>query len=138
MRPELVIEAASAGMTHGGILRQASFKGIREDKAAAEVVPEEPAPMKNLAKDPAPAPSKNSRPRTRARTKMREAPKVRLTHPDRVYWADVGVTKKDLADYYVSVWDWMKPHLVGRALAIVRCPDGTAASASFRSTSPRT
>ena len=66
------------------------------------------------------------------------APKVRLTHPDRVYWADVGVTKKDLADYYVSVWDWMKPHLVGRALAIVRCPDGTAASASFRSTSPRT
>ena len=132
VRPELVIEAASAGMTHGGILRQASFKGIREDKAAAEVVPEEPAQMKNLAKDPAPAPSKNSRPARAGKNKNAAAPKVRLTHPDRVYWADVGVTKKDLADYYVSVWDWMKPHLVGRALAIVRCPDGTAGECFFQ------
>lgn len=134
VRPELVIEAASAGMTHGGILRQASFKGIREDKAAAEVVPEEPAPMKNLAKDPVSAPSKNSRPaRTRKdKNNNAEVSNVRLTHPDRVYWADVGITKKDLADYYVSVWDWMKPHLVNRALAIVRCPDGTGGECFFQ------
>jgi bifunctional non-homologous end joining protein LigD len=42
------------------------------------------------------------------------------------------VTKKDLADYYVSVWDWMKPHLVDRALAIVRCPDGTGGECFFQ------
>ncbi len=52
------------------------------------------------------------------------AGKVRLSHPDRVYWQDAGVTKQDLADYYASVWKWMRPHVIGRPLALVRCPEG--------------
>jgi bifunctional non-homologous end joining protein LigD len=55
-----------------------------------------------------------------------------LTHPDRVYWADAGVTKEDLAKYYVEVWKLMAPHLVGRPLAIVRCPDGIAGECFFQ------
>jgi len=57
---------------------------------------------------------------------------VHLTHPDRVYWADVGVTKEDLAEYYVSVWDRMRPHVVDRPLAILRCPEGTAGECFFQ------
>ncbi|MGH7248771.1 MAG: non-homologous end-joining DNA ligase, partial [Pseudomonadota bacterium] len=57
---------------------------------------------------------------------------VRLSHPDRVYWVDVGVTKEDLAVYYVGVWDWMAPHLLGRPLALVRCPDGTKGECFFQ------
>jgi bifunctional non-homologous end joining protein LigD len=57
---------------------------------------------------------------------------VHLTHPDRVYWVDVGVTKEDLAEYYVSVWDFMRPHVVDRPLAIVRCPGGTAGECFFQ------
>ena len=57
---------------------------------------------------------------------------VRLTHPDRVYWVDVGVTKEDLAEYYVGVWDFMRPHVVGRPLAIVRCPAGTTGECFFQ------
>jgi bifunctional non-homologous end joining protein LigD len=57
---------------------------------------------------------------------------VRLTHPDRVYWVDVGVTKQDLADYYRAVWDWMAPHVVGRPLALVRCPEGTKGQCFFQ------
>ena len=49
---------------------------------------------------------------------------MHLTHPDRVYWPDAGITKRDLADYYAAVWDWIKPHIVGRALSLVRCPEG--------------
>jgi bifunctional non-homologous end joining protein LigD len=132
VKPELVIEAESAGVTHGGVLRQASFKGIREDKTAAEVVREVPAAAKNLTKGPAPAASENSRPARVDKNGDAEASKLHLTHPDRVYWADVGVTKRDLAEYYLSVWDWMKPHIVNRALAIVRCPDGTAGECFFQ------
>ena len=49
---------------------------------------------------------------------------VTLTHPDRVYWDDAGVTKQMLAEYYEAVWDRMAPHVAGRVLALVRCPDG--------------
>jgi bifunctional non-homologous end joining protein LigD len=57
---------------------------------------------------------------------------VRFTHPDRVYWVDVGVTKQDLADYYAAVWDWMAPQVVGRPLALVRCPEGTKGQCFFQ------
>jgi bifunctional non-homologous end joining protein LigD len=57
---------------------------------------------------------------------------VALTHPDRLYWADVGVTKQDLAGYYEDVWRLMAPHLVGRPLALLRCPEGTKGECFFQ------
>jgi bifunctional non-homologous end joining protein LigD len=57
---------------------------------------------------------------------------VRLTHPGRVYWADAGVTKEDLAEYYVGVWPLMAPHVVDRPLAIVRGPEGTGGELFFQ------
>jgi bifunctional non-homologous end joining protein LigD len=57
---------------------------------------------------------------------------VHLTHPDRVYWPDVGVTKQDLAEYYVAVWDHMAPHVVDRPLAIVRSPEGVGGETFFQ------
>jgi bifunctional non-homologous end joining protein LigD len=49
---------------------------------------------------------------------------VRLTHPDRIYYPDLGFTKLDLALYYVSIADAVLPHLEGRPLTLVRCPEG--------------
>jgi bifunctional non-homologous end joining protein LigD len=60
------------------------------------------------------------------------APDGSLTHPDRVYWVDAGITKQDLADYYGKVWDLMAPQVVGRPLALVRCPEGTKGQCFFQ------
>jgi bifunctional non-homologous end joining protein LigD len=49
---------------------------------------------------------------------------VRLTHPSRVLYSDWGITKEDLAQYYVDVADCILPHVVDRPLSIVRCPEG--------------
>jgi bifunctional non-homologous end joining protein LigD len=57
---------------------------------------------------------------------------VNLTHPDRVYWEDVGVTKRDLAEYYQAVWKWMAPHVVGRPISLLRCPDGATGQCFFQ------
>jgi len=141
VEPKLVVEAEFAGVTHGGVLRQASFKGIREDKAASEVVREVPAPVRKstgtktmVAKAPAQDPPGNQSksPRAARANKSNEAERLQLTHPDRVYWADVGVTKQDLAEYYVSVWDWIRPHIVGRALSLVRAPEGVGGETFFQ------
>jgi bifunctional non-homologous end joining protein LigD len=49
---------------------------------------------------------------------------VRLTHPDRVLWPDVGLTKAGLAEYSAAIADDVLPHVADRPLSLVRCPDG--------------
>ncbi len=148
VKPQLVIEAEYRGVTNGNVLRQASFKGLREDKPAREVVREVPAATaamaqrqavrksaRTMAKSRNKAPAKTQPATARAKASARSAAdvgNVHLTHPDRVYWVDVGVTKEDLAEYYVSVWDWMAPHVVDRPLALVRCPGGTKGQCFFQ------
>lgn len=49
---------------------------------------------------------------------------IKLTHPGRVLYPGQGITKLELAKYYEQVADWMIPHLKGRPLTLVRCPEG--------------
>lgn len=56
---------------------------------------------------------------------------VSLTHPDRLYWPDEGVTKQALADYYAAVWPFMVPYVVNRPLALLRLPDGIKSQQRF-------
>ena len=49
---------------------------------------------------------------------------VKLTHPERVLYADAGLTKLDLAQYYADVADFMVPYVEDRPLTLVRSPDG--------------
>ena len=57
---------------------------------------------------------------------------VQLTHPDRVLWPDVGVTKQGLAEFYVEIWPAVAPHLVDRPLSLVRCPGGVEEGCFFQ------
>jgi bifunctional non-homologous end joining protein LigD len=57
---------------------------------------------------------------------------VRLTHPDRVLYADQGITKADLAAYYEAVADWILPHVQGRPLSLVRCPEGEGGACFYQ------
>jgi bifunctional non-homologous end joining protein LigD len=50
---------------------------------------------------------------------------VRLTSPDKVLYPDQGITKGELADYYVAIADWMLPHVAFRPVTMVRCPTGS-------------
>jgi bifunctional non-homologous end joining protein LigD len=140
VKPELVVEAEYRGITHDGLLRQAAYKGLREDKPAREVVREAAAPAAKAGTDMAKTTRSSARssagrakPAPRAgKSGIVDVANVRLTHPDRVYWPDVAVTKQELAEYYVSVWDWMAPQIVDRPLAIVRAPEGVGGETFFQ------
>jgi bifunctional non-homologous end joining protein LigD len=120
-KPVLVAEVEFRGWTHDGSLRHASFKGLREDKEAKTVVRE-------VAKD-APAPPK---PKSGVVKKGVSVAGVPLTHPERVFWKDEGVTKQQLAEFYTEIADWILPHLVDRPLSLLRCPGGTAEKCFFQ------
>ena len=122
--PELVAEVDFHGWTHGDRVRQASFQGLREDKPAMQVVRE----VKAIAAK-AQAPVKRSPP---ARNAKAIVGGVTLSHPDRVYWQDAGVSKRDLAEFYAQIWQWMRPHVVGRPIALLRCPEGAAGQCFFQ------
>jgi bifunctional non-homologous end joining protein LigD len=142
VEPRMVVEIAARGWTHGMRLRHPSFKGVREDKLATEVVREDKAMATAASR------SRNAKPRAgskrpaaragtgsrakatpRAQTKSTDLP---LTNPDRVYWDDVGLTKQGLAEFYIQIWDWIAPHVVDRALSLVRCPEGASGECFFQ------
>ena len=106
VRPELVAQVRFAGLTTDGMVRQASFLGLREDKPAPDVVVV-------------------TAPRTRG---TREIGGQRLTHPERLLWPKTeavdGISKADLAGYWQAVAERALPGIADRPLAILRCPDG--------------
>ncbi|WP_426533895.1 DNA ligase D [Bradyrhizobium sp. McL0615] len=119
LKPELVAEVEFAGWTDGGNIRQAAFKGLRQDKPATEIRAEKPA-MTGIAK-PVVRSVKSS-------AKSAEVMGVAISKPEKALWPDGGdgeaVTKLDLAQYFEAVGEWMIVHLKGRPCSILRAPDG--------------
>jgi bifunctional non-homologous end joining protein LigD len=128
IEPKLVAEVDFHGWTHGDRVRQSSFQSLREDKPAKEVVRE----MKAIAAVNKDANAKRRSAPVKTAKADNHVGAITLTHPDRVYWDDAGVTKRDLAEYYTRVWKWMKPHIVGRPIALLRCPEGAAGQCFFQ------
>jgi bifunctional non-homologous end joining protein LigD len=141
VEPELVAQVAFTAWTADGVLRHPSFKGLRADKPASEVVREEPiSPSRARKARPAakavsatkkktkrvgattkPAPSRGP---SVARDGSVEVAGVRVSNPSRVLYPEQGLTKIELARYYERVADRILPHLSGRPLTLVRCPAG--------------
>jgi bifunctional non-homologous end joining protein LigD len=51
---------------------------------------------------------------------------IRLSHPDRLIYPDLGISKIQLARYYDDISRWIMPHVLGRPLTLVHCPAGVA------------
>jgi bifunctional non-homologous end joining protein LigD len=112
VRPQLVGEVRFTGWTREGVLRHPAFIALRSDKPAKQIVREKPIEPEKAATKPKPV--------------------TALTHPDKVFYPESGTTKQDLADYYQKAAQWMLPHVIGRPLALVRCPAGHAAKCFFQ------
>ncbi len=134
LKPELVAEIEFAGWTADGLVRQAAFKGLREDKPAEEVEAEKPAsPAKT--ETPTPAAVLKTKPSRRKGAKA-EVMGVLISNPDKPLWPDAGdgapVTKEDLARYHEAVGSWLIDHVKGRPCSIIRAPDGIGGEQFFQ------
>ena len=121
VRPDLVAEVEFFEWTRDGVLRHPSFIGLREDKPAHEIIKEAPMPLEEIP----PQRKKSSRRRsTTARSLYAEKVEMALSHPDKILYPQQGITKRDLAEFYQGIAEWVLPHVSGRPLTLVRCPQG--------------
>jgi bifunctional non-homologous end joining protein LigD len=134
VEPELVCEVAFLNWTPDGVLRHPSFQGVREDKPARSVKRERALPAGKAAKqsgknDPPSEPAAQS---GGARKGPEKIEGVAISHPDRVIFPDLGITKRQLIEYYASVAEWILPHIANRPLSLLRCPAGIADECFFQ------
>ncbi|MGH9615748.1 MAG: DNA ligase D [Acidobacteriaceae bacterium] len=155
VQPKYVCEVKFATWTADNLLRQASFQGLREDKAATEVTREMPvdAPesenrgeQKTRLKSQSVANSKSrrhsasrdgvrstaSKANPRKSAALGAAFPIQLTHPDKQVDSESKLTKRELADYFWAVREHMLPHIANRPLSIVRCPQGSTSPCFFQ------
>ena len=121
VKPQLVAQTAFAERTDDGILRQASFLGLREDIPAKSVLDER---AQRPPENQAPARKERSLPPLTGEQQKNAVYEVKISHPERLVWPSLGITKIDLARYYDGVGEVMLPHVARRPLTLVRCPDG--------------
>ncbi len=120
VRPVLVAEVEFSEWTGKGVLRQASFEGLRDDKSAREITRESPQAIEKIMREK--RPSRQARIDKGALSRDIKTA-VKLINPDRLFYPKQGITKKALADYYEAVSRFMLPHLSGRPLTLLRCPE---------------
>lgn len=108
--PKWVAEIRFTEWTSDGMLRHPTFMGLRTDKEPEQVVREKPKKQQGQGH-----PEKSG---------GEVIAGVRLTHPEKVLYKDQGLTKHDLAAFYEEIADWILPHVAGRPLTVVRCPEG--------------
>lgn len=120
VEPQLVAEIGFTETTSDGLLRHPTFKGLRDDKPAAEVQLEEPQPLRSPSPSPSPSP------------KLATRTSYVITHPNKVLYPEQGITKQELLDYYALVAERMLPHVANRPLTLLRCPEGRSKACFFQ------
>jgi len=122
LEPALVAEIEFGGWSEDRMIRQAAFKGLRQDKAATEVVDERPT--RTTPSSPVKPVGPNA------------VMGVTLTSANKVLWPEgaqgAPVTKMELARYYEAVGEWLLPHLRGRPCSLLRAPDGITGQQFFQ------
>ena len=119
VRPVLVAEIEHGGYTDTGSIRQAAYKGLREDKVPEDVTDRPQAPS--------PAAGKSGKLVVEG---------VSISNPDKVLWpaSDLGpaVTKADLVRFYALAAERILPHVADRPVSIIRAPDGIEGERFFQ------
>jgi len=143
VKPRYVAELQFLDWTPDKVVRHASFLGLRDDKEAVDVIRDPPGEPEGRRATAVPATIVHASPpkaRRRGAVSKAGAPRraipavidtrhkpdevAAITHPDKRLWPDDGVTKQDLAAYWSAMAEVALPHIAGRPLALVRCPDG--------------
>ncbi|MDB5135571.1 MAG: ligD [Mucilaginibacter sp.] len=149
LKPELVCEVQFAEVTGDGVFRQASFKGMRSDKKATDVVLETPIDTEETITKV----DNETKPTQKETVKIKKADlklepirnterktllnptedtqvktvcghSLKFNHVTKLYWPEDKITKGEMLNYYYKVGVYMMPYLKDRPMSLNRFPGG--------------
>lgn len=133
LEPILVAEIKFAEWTEENLLRQASFKGLREDKEPKEIkkedADEDTLPEEQPENEES---SSDDLEMSMEATNSVIIEGIRITNPDKIIFENPEIKKEDIVRYYEKVSARMIPYVSNRILSIVRCPKGISQSCFFK------
>jgi bifunctional non-homologous end joining protein LigD len=126
LKPFLVGEVKYTELTPEGIMRHASFQGLREDKVAFELNNEKEQDINNILSNPAPDQFANPLVLQKDKEKivLLNGHDLKLTNLDKVFWPKEKITKGDLVNYYHRMEEYIMPYLLDRPQSLNRYPNG--------------
>jgi len=142
VEPELVCEVEFTEWTAAGTLRHPSYKGLREDKPAGEVVRERPTPPPESHATPPDAGAQvqallaAGRPVRGGLEVEVQGRTLKLTNLKKVLYPSAGFTKADLTGYYTFIAPVLLAHLRDRPLTLKRYPNGVDGKYFYEKQSP--
>ncbi|MCL2253916.1 MAG: DNA ligase D, partial [Lachnospiraceae bacterium] len=131
LKPTMMAEIKFAEWTKDHKLRQASFKGLRDDKDAKEVKLEIAenieAEEEKIKKNTGVTKSKKAGNDTDVTVQS-----IKITNPAKVLYDEPVITKIDVIRYYEQVAEVMLPYISERIISAVRCPKGVSGTCFFK------
>ena len=139
LKPELVCEVAFTEVTEDGVFRHPSFKGMREDKKAKDVIREEEIAIEEVVKQKEPEYQKHSaaikapkhserktllNPKEQTQVRKVKGHELKFTNLSKIYWPEDKVTKRDMFNFYYQIADYILPYLKDRPQSLNRFPGG--------------
>lgn len=137
LKPALVCEVAFTEVTEDGVFRHPSFKGMREDKKASEILREISKPTEDLVKeetkephaDAVKPPKRNGaktllNPKDETQVRKIKGHELKFTNLSKIYWPEDKITKRDMFNYYYQIADYILPYLKDRPQSLNRFPGG--------------
>jgi bifunctional non-homologous end joining protein LigD len=115
IKPQLVCEVFYSEWTNDGHLRHPVFKGLRADKNAKTVTME--TPDKQMADE---------------ETFTIGNKKLKLTHLNKVFWPNEGITKGELLSYYKTMAPYIVPFIKDKPISMRRQPNGITDEGFFQ------
>lgn len=136
VKPQLVCEVKYQELKPEGIMRHASFQGLREDKLPVQVKEEEPVPAPSAKKEKASSEKERTKPtikkagtpfldpNTDTQEKKLNNHIIKFTNLNKIYWPVEKLTKRDMLNYYHEVAPYMLPYMKDRPQSLNRHPNG--------------
>lgn len=137
VKPEVVAEISFRTVATDGTLRHPSFKGLREDKNAKDIVREKPVKVSEIISEESHL-SKSKvistpvayerktllNPSEETQTRNIDGHDLKFPNLSKVFWPEENVTKRDMLNYYYQVAPFILPYMMDRPQTLNRFPNG--------------